>query len=163
MTLSVHQKCPLAIELPYIAAPLLPFLALGLGLDSSSSQDPLAAQSLHRADIQTSVTQDVQLDADSAAALALPPVLMPRHRTYQLTEKGILEMTGVSLLGMLTHLNLHGSALKRIEVKLHSGITYSANFTSHAQLVSMPSQFSRMQNVVLQLADVVSPARPVHM
>lgn len=57
----------------------------------------------------------MQLDAESAAALALPPVLLPRHRTYQLSEKGILEMTGISLLGMLTQLNLHGSALKKIE------------------------------------------------
>ena len=61
------------------------------------------------------VTQEVLLDADSAAALALPPVLLPRHRTYQLSEKGVLEMTGVSLIGMLTQLNLHGSALKKIE------------------------------------------------
>ena len=114
---SVHQKCPLAAELPHIAAPLLPFLALCQD-PGSSSQGPPAAQPLQRTDTQISVTQEVQLDADSAAALALPPVLMPRHRTYQLTEKGILEMTGVSLLGMLTQLNLHGSALKRIEVNL---------------------------------------------
>lgn len=67
------------------------------------------------AQCQTFISQEVQLDTDSAAALALPPVLLPRHRTYQLSEKGILEMTGVSLIGMLTQLNLHGSALKKLE------------------------------------------------
>lgn len=61
------------------------------------------------------VTQEVLLDTDAAAALALPPVLLPRHRTYQLSERGVLEMTGVSMIGMLTQLNLHGSALKKIE------------------------------------------------
>ena len=109
----------LVSELPHIAAPLAPFLAfcpvqtLSGSMDNSvlpPQDSPLPAQ------CQTLAAQDMQLDADSAAALELPPVLLPRHRTYQLSEKGILEMTGVSLIGMLTKLNLHGSALKKLEV-----------------------------------------------
>ena len=124
------QQLPMspASELPHIAAPLTPFLAFCSALESStpmgtprsSQQDPSWSQSPRCTHSSSLVTQDVQLDADSAAALALPPVLLPRHRMYQLSEKGILEMTGVSQPGMLTQLNLHGSALKRIEVSLLS-------------------------------------------
>lgn len=122
-----HQPLsPLALELPHVAAPLATFLALSPALDPSpsvstpggSQQD--ASGSAQHTDSDTLVTQEVQLDADSAAALTLPPILMPRHCTYQLSEKGILEMTGISLLGMLTQLNLHGSALKKIEVGHHA-------------------------------------------
>lgn len=112
----------LVSELPHIAAPLAPFLAFcpvqtpsGVSMGNSvlpPQDSPSPAQH------QTYAPQDMQLDADSAAALGLPPVLLPRHRTYQLSEKGILEMTGVSLIGMLTQLNLHGSALKKLEVSL---------------------------------------------
>lgn len=120
---SQQTPCPLASELPHIAAPLAPFLALcpAQTPSPSISAPPLphqdAAPPTQRETDTTRglVTQEVQLDADAAAALALPPVLPPGHRTYQLSEKGILEMTGVSLIGMLTQLNLHGSALKKIE------------------------------------------------
>ena len=115
----------LASELPHIAAPLVPFLTFCPTQDHSSStnthlstthQGLGGSQSPRQSHANTLGAQDSQLDAESAAALALPPVLQPRHRMYQLSEKGILEMTGVSVLGMLTQLNLHGSALKRIEV-----------------------------------------------
>ncbi len=117
---------PLASELPHIAAPLTPFLAFcpalgpspSMGTPPPTQQSPRGSPLPRRTDSNTMLTQEFQLDADSAAALALPPVLLPRHRMYQLSEKGILEMTGVSLLGMLTQLNLHGSALKRIEVSV---------------------------------------------
>ena len=121
---ATEQLSSLVTELPHVAAPLLPFITLGPNLDYSASQGaphpspegtPGTLSGSHT-DRQILPTQQAQLDDESAAALALPPVLMPRHRTYQLTEKGILEMTGVSLVGMLTQLNLHGSALKRIEV-----------------------------------------------
>lgn len=116
-----HLPTSLASELPHIAAPLTPFLAACPPQNPSPSTDPPSPTQQARRDSQSphhasSTVQEVQLDAESAAALALPPVLQPRHRMYQLSEKGILEMTGVSLLGMLTQLNLHGSALKRIEV-----------------------------------------------
>ena len=118
------QTETLASELPHIAAPLMPFLTFCPTQDPpgltdthlSPHQDLGGSQSPRQPQISTLAAQESQLDADSAAALALPPVLQPRHRMYQLSEKGILEMTGVSLLGMLTQLNLHGSALKRIEV-----------------------------------------------
>ncbi len=125
---ATHTQPPptetLASELPHIAAPLIPFLAFcptqappGLtDTHLSPHQDLGGSQSLRQPHVNTLIAQESQLDAESAAALALPPVLQPRHRMYQLSEKGILEMTGVSLLGMLTQLNLHGSALKRIEV-----------------------------------------------
>ncbi|DBA94023.1 TPA: Leucine-rich repeat-containing protein 9 [Trebouxia sp. C0004] len=113
----------LASELPHIAAPLIPFLTFCPTQDLSGltdthlspHQDLGGSPSPQQSHINTLVAQESQLCAESAAALALPPVLQPRHRMYQLSEKGILEMTGVSLLGMLTQLNLHGSALKRIE------------------------------------------------
>ena len=125
---ATHTQPPpthtLASELPHIAAPLIPFLTFcptqeppGLtDTHLSPHQDMGRSQSPRQPHINPLVGQESQLDAESAAALALPPVLQPRHRMYQLSEKGILEMTGVSLLGMLTQLNLHGSALKRIEV-----------------------------------------------
>lgn len=110
----------LAAELPHIAAPLAAFLALhsahapvGASTGAPTSPPQSSPVSPQR---QSLLTQEVQVDDDSSAALALPPVLLPRHRTYQLTEKGILEYTGVSLIGMLTQLNLHGSALKKLEV-----------------------------------------------
>ena len=114
----------LASELPHIASPLIPFLTFCPTQDPpgltnpplSPHQDLGGSQAPRQPQISTLVAQESQLDAESAAALALPPVLQSRHRMYQLSEKGILEMTGVSLLGMLTQLNLHGSALKRIEV-----------------------------------------------
>lgn len=56
------------------------------------------------------------LDTDATAAVAMPPQLPARPRLYQLSEKAILSATGISMLGLLTQLNLHGSALKRIEV-----------------------------------------------
>jgi len=125
---ATHSQPPptetLASELPHIAGPLIPFLTFCPSQDPSGStdihlsphQDLGGSQSLRQTQVNTLVAQESQLDAVSAAALALPPVLQPRHRMYQLSEKGILEMTGVSLLLMLTQLNLHGSALKRIEV-----------------------------------------------
>ncbi len=125
---ATHTQPPptdtLASELPHIAAPLIPFLTFCPTQDApgltnthlSPHQNLGGSQSPRQPHISTLVAQESQLDAESAAALALPPVLQPRHRMYQLSEKGILEMTGVSLLGMLTQLNLHGSALKRIEV-----------------------------------------------
>ncbi|KAL3151478.1 hypothetical protein ABBQ38_012478 [Trebouxia sp. C0009 RCD-2024] len=117
-----QPPCPLASELPHIAAPLAPFLTLcpaqtptpPMGTPTLPQQDSPPAQ-LETDTMRGLVTQEVLLNADAAAALALPPVLLPRHRTYQLSEKGVLEMTGVSMIGMLTQLNLHGSALKKIE------------------------------------------------
>lgn len=131
---AVQQLGPPAAELPSVAAPLLPFLGLHPDLappspqvqPQPSPQLPSESQPVRCIDAQTSLHQEAQLDADSAAALALPPVLMPRHRMYQLTEKGILDVTGVSLVGMLTQLNLHGSALKRIEVSTMTALRPSA-------------------------------------
>ena len=110
-----HPLSPLALELPRVAAPLIPFLALSPALDLQSAPASSKQQSVQSSSNDAPGEAETRLDAESAAALALPPVLLPRHRTYQLSEKGILEMTGVSLMGMLTQLNLHGSALKKIE------------------------------------------------
>ena len=115
---SLQPLSQLVSELPHIAAPLAPFLAL---CPAQTPSPPMSTLTTPRQDSSPPaqhrmlVPQEVQLDAETAAALALPPVLLPRHRTYQLSENGILEMTGVSLIGMLTQLNLHGSALKKIE------------------------------------------------
>jgi hypothetical protein len=136
------QTETLASELPHIAAPLIPFLTFCPTQDPpgltdthlSPHQDLGGSQSPRQPQISTLGAQESQLDAESAAALALPPVLQPRHRMYQLSEKGILEMTGVSLLGMLTQLNLHGSALKRIEVSC-STLSSHDNESSNAVYV----------------------------
>lgn len=131
----------LASELPHIAAPLAAFLALcpahtpvwvSTGGPASPLQSPPVSAQRHAL-----LAQEVQLDDDSTAALALPPVLLPRHRTYQLSEKGILEYTGVSLIGMLTQLNLHGSALKKLEVSGCCESTGGAFCASSAYLLGM--------------------------
>ena len=141
----------LVSELPHIAAPLIPFLAFcpaqtpsgpPMGNPVSPPQDSSLPAQRH-----TLVSQDVQLDADSAAALALPPVLLPRHRTYQLSEKGILEMTGVSLIGMLTQLNLHGSALKKIEASCWCNTADSHSLILHLHIcqAQLTARFTHLQ------------------
>lgn len=136
----------LASELPHIAAPLAAFLALcpaqtPVGAPMGSPASPLQSSPVS-AQRQALLTREVQLDGDSAAAVALPPVLLPRHRTYQLSEKGILDYTGVSLIGMLTQLNLHGSALKKLEVsgccRSTGGVVcvFACAFGSHDQVLS---------------------------
>ncbi|DBA66636.1 TPA: Leucine-rich repeat-containing protein 9 [Trebouxia sp. C0005] len=150
----------LASELPHIAAPLVPFLTFCPTQDHSSStnthlstthQGLGGSQSPRQSHANTLGAQDSQLDAESAAALALPPVLQPRHRMYQLSEKGILEMTGVSVLGMLTQLNLHGSALKRIE-SLEGAVGLRSLALTFNELTSMEGLTSLTRLTCLDLS-----------
>lgn len=109
------QQPGLAGELPQVAGPLSHFLAfadqptslaMALHLPQQQVLDPVRPQI---------VAADPLLEASAAAAIALPPLLPPRPRLYQLSERAVLAATGCSMLALLTHLNLHGSALKKIE------------------------------------------------
>ena len=106
------SKHGLASELPQIAAPLISFISLTEPSDSTPATTPPHQSALYL-DLQSPA--HLGLDAEVAAAIAMPPHLPARPRLYQLSDKAILNATGITMLGLLTQLNLHGSALKKIE------------------------------------------------
>lgn len=103
----------LAAELPHIAAPLSAYNASADQSDSNFQSSGLQPYSLQ---MQLPLAACAGLAAEEAAAVAMLPQLAGRLRLYQLSEKAVLSRTGGSMLGLLTQLNLHGSALKKIEV-----------------------------------------------
>lgn len=105
----------LASELPQIAAPLSSFTISAEPLDVTSGTSAPHPSASH---LDLHSPAHPALDAEVAAAIAMPPQLPVRPRLYQLSEKAILSATGGSMLGLLTQVNLHGSALKKIEVPL---------------------------------------------
>ena len=108
-----HVETGLASELPQIAAPLSSFIVFAEPSDLTSGTTAPYPSASHL-DLQSPA--DPEVDAEVAAAIAMPPQLPARPRLYQLSEKAILSATGASMLGLLTHMNLHGSALKKLEV-----------------------------------------------
>ena len=106
----------LAAELPHVAAPLSAYIASADQSDSNFQSSGLQPSSLQ---MQPPLAASAGLAAEEAAAVAMLPQLAGRPRLYQLSEKAVLSRTGGSMLGLLTQLNLHGSALKKIEVSCH--------------------------------------------
>lgn len=107
------QQPGLASELPQLAAPLSAYLAVADQIDAAPDSLALQTSALHVGD---PFAGGPSMGAAATAAIAMAPHLPARPRLYQLSESALLSATGASMLGMLTQLNLHGSALKRIEV-----------------------------------------------